>query len=65
MEQYDEVNATGMGRRVVGEWLDAVVPVPMKWDLRRCNNWRGISLVLRSQNGILFQLRLHKRRSGD
>ena len=43
MEQYVEVDATGMGRRrVVGEWLVGVVPAPKIWDLRRCDNWQSM-----------------------
>ena len=31
---------------VVDDWKDAVVvPIPKKGDLRRCDNWRGISLL--------------------
>ena len=32
--------------RVVKDWQDAeIVPIPKKGDLRRCDNWRGISLL--------------------
>ena len=28
------------------EWYDALlIPVPKKWDLTKCDNWRGISLL--------------------
>ena len=31
---------------VVDDWKNAViVPIPKKGDLRKCNNWRGISLL--------------------
>ena len=31
---------------VVKDWKDAIiVPIPKKGDLRKCNNWRGISLL--------------------
>ena len=33
-------------RSVVQDWKDAViVPIPKKGDLRKCDNWRGISLL--------------------
>ena len=32
--------------KVVKDWKDAVViPIPKKRDLRKCDNWRGISLL--------------------
>ena len=31
---------------VVSDWKDAIiVPIPKKGDLRKCSNWRGISLL--------------------
>ena len=32
--------------KVVKDWQDAeIVPIPTKGDLRKCDNWRGISLL--------------------
>ena len=30
---------------VVKDWQDAEIPIPKKGDLRKCNNWRGVSLL--------------------
>ena len=32
---------------MVGDWKDAeIVPIPKKGDLKHCDNWRGISLLV-------------------